>query len=130
MSGKYLLDTNIIIQLFAGDETTIEHLVKADEVFVSAITIGELAYGAQNSARVQENLEKVQNLIHTSTILRCDERTAFKYSEVKFELKQLGNPIPENDLWIAALAIQHALILATRDAHFTKISELQSAKWD
>lgn len=130
MSGRYLLDTNIIIQLFKGDQTAVNHLTKADEVYVSSITIGELAYGARNSTRVKENLERVQNLVETSTILHCDENTAFYYSEVKFELKQLGNPIPENDVWIAAIALEHNLILVTRDAHFAKISDLTAVKWD
>jgi tRNA(fMet)-specific endonuclease VapC len=56
MSGRYLLDTNIIIALFASDAAVKTRLAEVDEVFVSSIAIGELCFGARRSARVQDNL--------------------------------------------------------------------------
>jgi len=57
MNGKYLLDTNIVIALFADDKAVKDNLAKADEVFVPGIAIGELCFGARKSARAKENLE-------------------------------------------------------------------------
>lgn len=59
MSGRYLLDTNVIIALFAGEVEVQEHLAAAEEAFLSSIAVGELCYGARKSARVQENLARI-----------------------------------------------------------------------
>ena len=61
------------------------------------------------------------------TILVCDTETARQYGRIKVELRRKGRPIPENDMWIAAVALQHGLTLATRDAHFDAIDGLTVA---
>ena len=129
MSGRFLLDTNIVIALFANDATVKSNLVQASEIFLPSIAVGELCYGARKSRRVEANLSRVDELIASSTILGCDAETAQQYGEVKNKLRLAGRPIPENDLWIAALALQHALILTTRDAHFQGIEGLQTVTW-
>ncbi len=129
MSGRYLLDTNIVIALFADDSRVLDHLQKADETFIPNVVIGELYYGAQKSARVTENMERIGKFVAKSAILACDEETAAKYGEVKHKLRQKGRPIPENDIWIAALALQHSLILVTRDAHFNEVDGLTVENW-
>jgi tRNA(fMet)-specific endonuclease VapC len=77
-----------------------------------------LCYGARRSGRVGANLARIDELVAGSTILVCDAETARQYGDVKNKLRLEGRPLPENDLWIAALALQHDLILVTRDAHF------------
>ena len=129
MSGRFLLDTNIVIALFANDATVKSNLVQASEIFLPSIAVGELCYGARKSGRVEANLSKIDELIASSTILGCDAETAQQYGEGKNKLRLAGRPIPENDLWIAALALQHALILATRGAHFQGIEGLQTVTW-
>ncbi|MGD1862093.1 MAG: type II toxin-antitoxin system VapC family toxin [Leptolyngbyaceae cyanobacterium] len=124
-----MLDTNIVIALFANDATVKSNLVQASEIFLPSIAVGELCYGARKSRRVEANLSRVDELIASSTILGCDAETAQQYGEVKNKLRLAGRPIPENDLWIAALALQHALILATRDVHFQGIEGLQTVTW-
>nr|WP_216634873.1 type II toxin-antitoxin system VapC family toxin [Gloeomargarita lithophora] len=121
MSGRFLLDTNIVIALFAGEAIVKDHLAQANEVFIPSIVIGELCYGAKKSGRISANLAKVDELVANSTILVCDAETARQYGEVKNKLRLKGRPLPENDVWIAALALQHALILVTRDAHFQEV---------
>lgn len=128
MSGRYLLDTNIIIALFANQSFVKDNLAQASEVFIPSIVIGELCYGARKSGRVGENLAKVDELVAGTIILVCDAETARQYGEVKNKLRVKGRPLPENDVWIAALALQHNLILATRDAHFQEI-EMQTVAW-
>ena len=61
--------------------------------------------------------------------LAINERTAFHYAEIRFELKQKGTPIPANDLWIAALARQHDLPILSRDQHFDRVAGLRRIGW-
>ena len=102
MSGRYLLDTNIIIALFADQVIVKSNLLQAKEVFIPSVVIGELFYGARKSARVGDNLARVDELVANSAILGCDAETARQYGEVKNKLRLKGRPLPENDIWIAA----------------------------
>ena len=129
MSGRYLLDTNIIIALFADEEAVKNNLAQANEVFIPSNAIGELCYGARKSGRVQANLTRVDELIANITVLECDAETARQYGDIKNQLMLKGRPLPENDIWIAAIALQHNLVLVTRDAHFQQIENLQSVNW-
>lgn len=104
-------------------------LSAASEVFVPSIVVGELYFGAYKSTRVQDNLKRITEFIAASTILDCDATTAQFYGQIKNALKLKGRPIPENDMWIAAVAIQHDLILASRDAHFSEIESLTLEAW-
>lgn len=129
MSGKYLLDTNIIIGLFASDKDILSHLEKAESIFIPSIAIGELHYGTRKSSRVEENLAKVEEFVAISDILSANEETAYWYGIVKDQLRKAGNPIPENDIWIAAIAMQKNLILVTRDKHFKAVENLETEIW-
>jgi tRNA(fMet)-specific endonuclease VapC len=129
MSGRYLLDTNIIIALFASESSIVRNLAQADEVFIPSIALGELNYGARKSGRSQENLERIEELISNSTIVGCDADTARQYGDVKNRLRIKGRPLPENDVWISALALQHSLTLVTRDAHFQEVENLKTIVW-
>ena len=129
MSGRYLLDTNIIIALFADEAIVKDNLAQAGEVFIPSFVIGELCYGARKSGRVGANLAKIDELVAGSAILVCDAETARQYGEVKNQLRFKGRPLPENDVWIAAVALQHDLILVTRDAHFQEVERLQTVAW-
>ena len=129
MSGKYLLDTNIIIALFADDTVVKDQLGQADQVFVPSIVIGELYYGAHRSGHVKENLARIDEFAFNNVVLGCDTETARWYGEVKHALQLKGRPIPENDIWIAAIALQHNLMLISRDAHLGEIESLSMAMW-
>jgi tRNA(fMet)-specific endonuclease VapC len=129
MNGRYLLDTNIVIALFDNDLRVRDRLNEAEEVFVPSVVAGELYYGAYHSGRVKENLARVDEFVGEMVILACDVETARLYGEVKGQLRQKGRPIPENDLWITALARQYDLTLITRDTHFQEIEELRIEVW-
>lgn len=129
MSGKYLLDTNIVIALFANDPTLTGKIAETEDVFVSAVVIGELFYGAKKSGRPERNSERIESFISDNVILNCDTDTARLYGKVKDSLRKKGLPIPENDIWIAATAFQHDLILISRDEHFEKVEDLKLEKW-
>ena len=129
MSGKFLLDTNIIISLFAEEKSVLDSLNKAEGVFVPSIVIGELNFGARKSTRVQENLERINRFVASNVILSCDAVTACYYGRVKEVIRQKGKPIPENDIWVAAIALQYDLTLITRDEHFNEVAELAIESW-
>jgi tRNA(fMet)-specific endonuclease VapC len=124
MNGRFLLDTNIIIALFAQDASVLQNLSVAAEVSVPCVVLGELYYGAQKSTRVLENIARLDAVAAGATVLSCDAETARHYGQVKDALRAKGRPVPENDLWIAALAFQHALTLVSRDSHFEQIDGL------
>ncbi len=130
MSGKkYLLDTNIIIGLFAGDQNILLNIEKSKEIFVPSIVLGELFYGAELSAKKTENLARLEKFAKACNVLSIDLGTAKSYGTIKSKLKTKGQPIPENDVWIAAIAHQHKLCLATRDAHFGFVEFVTVEKW-
>lgn len=129
MNGKYLLDTNIVIALFANDSSVKENLTKADEVFVSSIAIGELFYGAYKSAHSKVNIARVDDFVNHSVVLGSDTETSRNYGKIKNALSAKGRPIPENDIWIAAIAVQHGLTLVTRDTHFNEIDDIKVDIW-
>ena len=119
-----MLDTNIVIRLFAGDKVLLSWLKKAPEIYIPSIVLGELFYGAQKSANVESNTLKIIEFSSCSTILPCDGETARHYGVLKNQLKKKGRPIPENDIWIGAIAKQHNLSLVTGDQHYQEIEEL------
>ncbi len=129
MAGKCLLDTNIVIALFGNETGVVEKLAGVDEVFIPSIVIGELYYGAHKSGRVEENLARIRNFAAYNHILSCDSETAAVYGEVKNLLREKGQPIPENDVWIGALAIQYSLPLISRDDHFREVTNLEWITW-
>ena len=128
-SGKYLLDTNIIIALIEGDQTVLSNLDKAPEVFISAVALGELFFGAAKSGRPAENIARVERFAIGRSIISSDLEVARAYGTLKQQLKVKGRPIPENDLWIASAAICHGMVLVTRDSHFSVVEGLSTSSW-
>lgn len=129
MNGEYLVDTNIIIALFAGESSVLEKIRNAPGIHIPSIVLGELYYGAFNSTKVNDNIEIIRKFSQEASVLSCNILTASHYGEIKSQLKAKGHPIPENDIWIAALSVQYNLILVTRDSHFRYISTLKTLKW-
>ncbi len=129
MSGRVLLDTNMVIALFAKEAIVQQHLAEADEVFLSSIVLGELYYGAHKSSRVEVNIARIHRFAAAGAVLVCDTATAQYYGAIKNHLRTKGHPIPENDIWIAATARQHQLTLVTRDEHFQAVEGLIVEQW-
>ena len=129
MNGKFLLDTNIVIAIFANDSAVINSLADANEVFVPSIALGELYYGAHKSSRVEANIARINEFAVSSSVLTCNAETSQQYGKIKNGLRVKGRPIPENDIWIAAISKQHGLTLISRDEHFKEIDGLSIAAW-
>jgi tRNA(fMet)-specific endonuclease VapC len=128
-TGRFLLDTNIIIALLEGDDAVLSNLDQAAEVFIPAVALGELFFGAAKSCRPADNTSKVELFATGRAIVACDLDVAREYGRLKQRLKERGRPLPENDIWIAAAATRHRLILVTRDRHFEEIEDLATASW-
>lgn len=98
-------------------------------MFVSSVVLSELYYGAENLSRIAENVARVDAFAQSSAVLRCDRLTAKSYGQAKHQLKVSGTPIPENDVWISAVALQFEFVLATRDRHFGLVEGLSLEYW-
>jgi tRNA(fMet)-specific endonuclease VapC len=128
-NGRYLLDTNIVIALFSEETEVQEKAQNAGVVALAPPIIGELYYGAQKSNKVSENRHRIDSFVQQNAFFPCDLETAGWFGIIKDQLRRKGSLIPDNDIWIAAVAMQRGLILATRDSHFDEIESLQTEYW-
>jgi len=129
MNGEFLLDTNIVIALFAEDTAVIDRIRDAEGVFIPSVVLGELFFGAYKSEHVGDNVARISELALASSVLPCDAATGQRYGRIKTELQTKGRPIPENDIWIAVIARQHDLTLVSRDTHFDEVEDLNVEAW-
>ena len=125
-----LLDTNMYVAFKRGDGDAVELLRLADEVHLSTVVLGELLAGFAAGSRERRNREELTAFLESPRVRidAVDEGTADFYGRIFALLRRKGRPIPTNDLWIAATALQHGLVLATRDDHFAAIEGLATAK--
>ena len=128
MAGRVLLDTNVIIAFFSGEKAVSQRFTDA-EVLVSSTVLGELYYGARKSAHAAANIARIEQFAAAVQVLSCDADTAQLYGRIRDRLRLKGRPIPENDIWIAAVALQHGLPLATREDHFNEVDGLRIENW-
>jgi len=106
-----------------------ERLRSAQELLVPLVALGELEYGANLATPPERQREAVRIFMEGATLLLPTARTAAEYGRIKAALKTAGTPLPENDVWIAAFAIERNLSLATRDAHFAHVQGLTILDW-
>ena len=123
---RLALDTNRYTDLCRGHASVVEAVERADEVFLPFIVLGELragfavgTQGPRNEAVLRRFLMKPG--VHT---LYADDQTTHHYAAVYRQLRKQGTPIPTNDMWIAALVLQHSLALCARDSHFDALPQL------
>lgn len=128
MSGKVVLDTNIIIGHFRDEERYLEQLANV-EYFIPHTVLGELYSGAYHSANPGRHIEKLRAFLARGNLLDNDIETNAIYGEIWASLAAKGQLIPTNDIWIAAIAQQHNLPLITADAHFKRINGLVTHQW-
>lgn len=121
-----IVDTNYYVAFKKGNEAAVLTMQRADYIAVNTIVIGELLAGFRCGDRERRNREDLEVFLDSPRVdfLLVDDTTAEFYAQVFAELKQRGRPIPTNDLWLAASAMQHGLALATYDEHFNSISGL------
>ena len=124
-----ILDTNGLSAMADGDMKLAPLIQQASELAVPAIVVGEFQYGIRLSRHRSRYESWLTELLATSRLLVVDERTAVRYADIRHELKRSGHPMPENDIWIAALARQYNSPLVTRDQHFDFVPGLTRLNW-
>jgi predicted nucleic acid-binding protein len=123
---RVALDTNRITDLFRGDLELAEQLSTAEEVWIPLFALGEIKAGFQGGTQQRRNESLLNRLLAKPTVdvLLPDRETAEQYARIFVQLKRAGTPVPDNDLWIAALVLEHDLVLITRDRHFERIPQV------
>ena len=126
---KYLADTNILIAFINNEQKIIEKFNLIDEVYVSCISIGELFLGANLSMKKDKNIFLINSLLACCKMYDINLQTAKFYAKIKADLRQIGKPIPDNDMWIVATALENNLVIASRDKHILNLNNISSEKW-
>ena len=123
---KICLDTNAYSRLAGGDTAVAVLLERAEEIIVPATVIGELYYGFLNGSRPSENETRLERFLAEDgiSVQPMTKTIAERYGYVKSSLKKRGNPVPENDIWIAAATLETGSRLLSYDAHFDDVAGL------
>ena len=118
-----IVDTNAYSRHRRGDPEAVAALASADEIHLPLIVLGELLAGFAGGAHPERNRDELSRFMSAARVhlMKPDERTARHYADIFIGLRRRGTPIPTNDLWIAALAVQHRLPLLSFDAHFRAV---------
>jgi predicted nucleic acid-binding protein len=126
MAMRVAIDTNRLTDLGRGDVQLAERLGMCDEVWIPLIVLGEIQAGFHGGTQRQRNEAVLQRFLakETVAVLMPSRQTAEHYAKLFAQLKRAGTPVPDNDLWIAALVLERDLTLLTRDRHFEKIPQL------
>lgn len=127
-TGNVLLNTSVVIAHLRRDPDLTVRLAEA-AVFMPWVVLGELHYGVERARRRKEALSPILEFLRIAALLLPDRDTAEQYGRIKAELTDKGTLIPDNDIWIAALARQHDMPVATRDRHFNAVQQLKILDW-
>ncbi len=123
---RILLDTNAYSAMRRGEAWAVARVQGAEEVLLSVVVVGELLYGFRNGSRFEQNLEKLENFLAQPAVelLPVTWVTADRFGRIATALRRKGRPIPTNDMWIAAHAMEAGADLVSADLHFAEIDGL------
>ena len=123
---KVLLDTNRLSDALLQVDDVIERLESAEAIYVPVVALGEMRSGFLHGRRAKENESRLQWFLAQDGVstVGLDAPVSHRYAEIHHALRARGTPIPTNDLWIAAIAIEHGLVVYSRDAHFAAVPGL------
>jgi len=123
---KIFLDTSAYSAFMRGHDPILDLIQQAGRIAVNPIVLGELLAGFRLGKRTVKNNNLLERFLDSPRVasLPIDDGTARRYSDIVEHLRRAGTPIPTNDLWIAASAMQHGLILVSTDTHFEKVPQI------
>lgn len=123
---RIIIDTNFYSAFKRNDSEAVALLRRAECIGINSIILGELLAGFRCGNKEKQNRHELDQFLDSPRVqlLAVDDETAEFYAQVFPELRQKGRPIPSNDLWLAASALQHGFALATYDDHFDSINGL------
>lgn len=124
--SRLLLDTSACSAAFRGNEAAIAAIRSVDQVVLTPVVLGELLAGFAGGNRHEKNEGLLREFLAepSVSVIGIDEETASRYAVIMNSLRVAGSPIPSNDVWIAASAMQHGLELLTADAHFSNVAQI------
>jgi tRNA(fMet)-specific endonuclease VapC len=127
---SFILDTDHCIAILRGKLDVSEHIEPTTSLYVTAIAVSELVYGAHKSDRASAHLAQVDLLLDSVTILPFDQQPARRCGELRDALRRMGSPIAEPDLQIASIALHNALPLVSHNQrHFARVPGLKLLDW-
>jgi len=123
---KIMLDTSAYVGFKRNAIEAVEIIVKAELIIFSPVVMGELMFGFRNGTRFKENMDDLDRFLKHEAVdlMPVGKVTSDRYSRIAVKLRQQGTPIPTNDIWIAAQAMELGAELITSDQHFDKINGL------
>ena len=123
---RLALDTNRYTDLCRGNAEVVETMEGADEIWLPFVVLGELRAGFAVSTQGPRNEATLRRFLLKPgvDVLYADEQTIHHYASVYRQLRKQGTPMPTNDMWVAALVLQHSLTLYARDGHFDALPQL------
>jgi len=123
---RVLLDTSAYSAFMRGHEEIRTAVRTNEEIFLNSIVIGELMAGFIKGARRKKNETELRRFLMSPrvSLVEVGEETAERYAVILNSLWQAGTPIPTNDIWIAASAMEHGLRVVTTDEHYDKIPQI------
>lgn len=124
-----ILDTNALSAFFEGAPAVVAKMACADRVALPVIVMGEYRFGLRGSRSRKELEKSLDALAKTIEVLPVLESTTTIYADIRRDLKRAGRPIPENDIWIAALAREYRLNILSRNEHFDAIPDIRRLSW-
>ena len=124
-----ILDTNALSAVADNEPAAVRIFSQAATIELPVIVLGEYRFGIAHSRRRNEYEKWLGELIAATRVLPVDDETSSQYADIRAELKKAGQPIPSNDLWIAALSRQHRLPLMSQDGHFDAVEDLKRIGW-
>jgi predicted nucleic acid-binding protein len=121
-----MLDTSAYSAFMSGEPWVKERLQEADEIVLNPAVVGELLAGFRRGSRERRNRDLLGQFLDSPrvSVAPIDGETAERYAVILDGLRHRGTPVPTNDLWIAATAMQHGLLLLTADRHFARIPQV------
>lgn len=123
---KIMLDTSAYVGFKRNMADLVEIIVRAELVLFSPVVLGELLFGFRNGTRFKENMDDLSHFLEHEAVelVQIGKTTSDRYSRIAAQLKREGNPIPTNDIWIAAQTMEHGAELVASDQHFERIDGL------
>jgi len=123
---KILVDTNAYAAFKRNDPVALEVMRSSEYIGVNTVVLGELYSGFKGGSRENRNRKELAQFLDSPRVetVMIDEETAEFYAKIFWDLKRKGEPVPSNDMWVAASAMRHGLALFTFDDHFKNIDGL------
>ena len=128
-SGDVLLDTSVVVRYFRKDAAIHRQIQACTTLYLPQTALGELYCGDHLSSNPAKTLAEITSFLAAVVVLFPGLSTADHYGRICAALSKAGTPIPENDIWIAAIAQEHQLPVAARAKHFDAVSGLPVLKW-